>query len=509
MRGVIAWLRRVLVGDPHALAREALSHVVSSEDKLLGRFRREFRVPRTGEFPFVGFGTVPGATGGRANVGVPLEKLQTHVLDSGPTGSGKTRLALAVGRQLIGIPNVRTWSIDPKGDLTDGRERLIAEAMVGPLGKKILERTRLVSLFDRRAPAPLRLTAREPGIPIEVQAASLGTALAEASGADIGHRMDYILRWLAELAIETEAPLTLVLNWIARPATFASAAAQSANERLRHFARVEFPRENRESIRALRARLEGVLLLPSVRQCLEAPSCFDFKEALENYDVLVDASKPPAGEEAAVRVLCGPIFGRITRAILNRPVTAESPQIVCFIDELPEVLGRFEATGVTRLVSLSRSKRVGFFLIHQERGPLGAELFNSLRTNCGIETVFRPSRRDAALMAHALPVPEGVDDAGKRRAQLLRRLTRLPRREYALWIKDGAVPLHFVRAAHLDLSHLPDPSEIRHLLCPPSAPGQAAAGPVTQTRAESAKDAADSTQERDEPLDPGEFPALG
>jgi hypothetical protein len=112
-------------------------------------------------------------------------------------------------------------------------------------------------------------------------------------------------------------------------------------------------------------------------------------------------------------------------------------------------------------------------------------------------------------MAHALPVPEGVEDAGKLRAQLLRRLTRLPRREYALWIKDGAVPLHFVRAPHLDLSRLPDGAEIRQRLCAASTLEQLDEEPVASAPTTTANNSGDVFQDRDEPPDVGEFPALG
>jgi hypothetical protein len=204
-----------------------------------------------------------------------------------------------------------------------------------------------------------------------------------------------------------------------------------------------------------------VLLLPSVRRALEAPTCFNFREALEHFDLILDASNPPAGEEAAVRMLCGPLFGRMTRAILNRQVTAETTPVLCFIDELPEVLGRFEAEGIGRLVSLAGSRLVNFFLILQDRVQLGPELFHLLRTNCGIETVFRPSHRDAELVAHALPVPNGVERPAQVREALVQRLTRLPRRQYLFWCKDGRVPAHFVTAPFVDLAALPAPKVLR------------------------------------------------
>jgi hypothetical protein len=308
----------------------------------------------------------------------------------------------------------------------------------------------------------------------------------------------------------------VVLDWLVRPATFAAAAANSSNERLRHFAREELPKENKESLRALRARLERVLRLPSVQRAVEAPTCLNFTDSLEHHDLIIDASNPPAGEEAAVRILCAPLFGRMLRAVLNRRVIAGSTPVLVFIDELPELLGQFEAEGIGRAVSLSASRLVNYWLIHQERGQLGPGLFNLLRTNCSVETIFRPSLRDAELVAHALPVPADVERPAREREALVRRLTRLQRRTVLFWCKDGRVPAHFVTAPLVDLDVLPPPEALRERmrrrapaeeLARPDLPGS---GPQT----------GDSSADRSgrgplppavEPLLPGDdaFPQLG
>jgi len=452
MPGFLRLFRRLLVGNERRLAREAQRRLRTPEQMMLRHFRREFR--RGDERDWITFGSVPGPRGRRMEVGISFARFRaTSLLDSGPTGAGKTTLAAAVAEQLIARPRVRLWSVDPKGDMTEAIAILMNKARESQ-DPGITDLISILRPFSGGGAAPLRLTARERGVPIAVQAMSLATALAEVSGADLGHRMIFIFRWFSELAIELGVPLTHILDWLAKPMAFAQAAAQSANPRLRHYALAEFSRENRQSIQALRARLEGVLLLPSVRRSLEAPACIDFVAALERSHVLVDLSNPPAGEEAAVRMLGAPILGRMTRAILNRRRQPDSPHVVLFLDELPELLGRFEAGSVGRLVALARSRGVSLFLIAQERGQLGSALFDLLRTNCGIETVFRPSRKDAEGLAHALPVPEGVERPSVHRDLLIRRMARLPRQEFLFWVKDGRVPAQFTQAPYLDLTSL-------------------------------------------------------
>src|SRR3989442_615422 len=144
-------LRRVVVGDARTLARAAQARRVTPETALQRRFCREYRVPKGRETEFIVFGHVHGPAEGLVPIGLPLGRLVgdrgTHVLDQGPSRSGKTRLALAVIRQALRVPRLRVWSIDPKGDLTEGRERLLAAAAEQPGGERLVELLRVIRLF--------------------------------------------------------------------------------------------------------------------------------------------------------------------------------------------------------------------------------------------------------------------------------------------------------------------------------------------------------------------------
>src|SRR5690349_254111 len=98
-------LRRLVVGDAHMLARAAQARRITPEAALQRRFRHEYRVPSGREDEFIVFGHVQGPSGRAVSVGLPLWRLVgnrgTHVLDQGPSRSGKTRLALAVIRQAL------------------------------------------------------------------------------------------------------------------------------------------------------------------------------------------------------------------------------------------------------------------------------------------------------------------------------------------------------------------------------------------------------------------------
>jgi len=450
MDRLLSLLRRLLAGDERALARHAQRQMLSPEERELRRFAKQLEVKS--DAAHLTFGQVE-VRGRSRDVGLPTSTaLATHLAIGGGSGTGKTTLALLLLWQLLVRAEARLFGVDPKGDLSDGLRTMIFPAVAASSGGvSLIDRLRYLRLFAREASVPLRLTAREPGVPIEVQALSLATALGEASGVELSVAATPIFTKLAYLAIELDYPLTTIVTWLSRPEIFAREARRSQNDDLRHYAVAVFPREHRGSLRSLRTRLESVLLLPSVRSAVEAPTCISLERSLEEHHLLIDLSHPRPGEEPAVRLLGSPLLGRLTRAILNRHVDDTSSRVILAIDELPELLGRFETKGMARLAALARSHLVTLLTLNQQSVQLGRELSQVLRTNFSVEAVFRCNARDAESLAHVLPVPSDARHPAEARRALVRRLITLPRRHYMLWLKDQPIPAHFVRAPRMDI----------------------------------------------------------
>lgn len=454
MRKTIELLRHLLFGNPRRLAREAQRAAWVAGEPDLRRYAADLRQKAE-----VIFGHVRFRDGARQPVGLSLERLfATHLAVSGASGSGKTTVALDLIDQVLRFPNVRLLGVDPKGDLDRGLREERLPILASQLGPEFDARVRYLRPFAGE-PVPLRLTAGEPGVSIEVQSLSLATALAEASGLALTPPAVQAFTKLARLSIELNEPLTAIATWISRPEVFARAARRSQDDRLRHYALVEFAREHRGMLRALQAKVEGIVLLPSVRAAVEAPACISFAQSLEEHHLLVDLSHPPGGEEAAVRILGGAIIGRATRALLNRPVSTDSPQVIFAVDELQELLTHYEAASVGRLAALARSRKVTLLTCNQQRVQLGNKLAEVLRTNCGVELVFRCHAADAEALSHVLPVSQDAKHPGEARRQAVRRMVSLPRREYLLWVKDGSIPAHFVRARGVDTTALRQAAE--------------------------------------------------
>lgn len=379
--------------------------------------------------------------------------LLRHWWLTGSTGSGKTFAVVALLMQLI-LLGVVVVIVDAKGELAAlTRDVLLPCLAQGPGGEELLRHLRVVRPFDREFVPFLRLTWPEGGVPASVQAVSVATSLSDAVGAELGHRMLHVLVRLAALAIEGNLALPVLAEWLEQPHTFARAAQRSADASLRAYAVTDFPRENKETLRALRARLAALLTFPAVRDCLAAPACLDFSACLEQGLTLIDLSDPPAGLESASRLLGGLVTGRLTRAALNRAAGEESPPVVLVLEEFQELLRTTEVASIGRLLALARHRKTSIVFVNQEPGQLGPELTRLLRTNAGIECAFRCSHHDAEALSHALPVPEDAAHQSEARRSLARRMTRLPTRSFLLWIKDRPYPAQFVRSPRLDLAH--------------------------------------------------------
>jgi hypothetical protein len=196
-------------------------------------------------------------------------------------------------------------------------------------------------------------------------------------------------------------------------------------------------------------------------------------------------------------------MGRLTRALLNRSPGPGSPHILLLADELQEILGTLETVSVGRLLALARSRGVSCFWMFQQRSQLPRDLQELIRTNATVELVFRANHRDAASYAHALPVAEDEPDEARVRAALVRRLERLPRRQFALIIKDSPHGGQFLEAPEINIPRLAGPG---HAV---ASCGESAIE-VLRSVESKAKPTTSDAETRSPALgEPGDFPELG
>ncbi len=389
------------------------------------------------------------------------EFLGVHSWITGATGSGKSYFTLGCLLQVLRAGRHPVLIVDMKSELSDLLIEVVVPALVAAGRKELLEQLRVIRPFGTDLPM-LRVTEPEAGVPRTIQAFNLAAALEEALSDDLGSRMNRMFLRLSSLAIELREPLTAIQRWLESPPAFARDAARSSDVSVMEYARSGFARESRLAVDALLARLDSFLFLDEVKLALSAPSCVSFAGALESGITVVDLGSPPAGAERAQRFWAGILTGRITRAILSRPVGPTTPKAWVIFEEVQEALGGNQAQQFCRLLTLARHKRVAVTLINQQAAQLGAvdpTLIKVLRTNASIECAFRCNLEDAKPLVQAMPLPADALRLEATRQSMVQELTQLPDREFLLWMKRAPFGAQRVRSPRLDVAGLRSAAE--------------------------------------------------
>ncbi len=454
------FLRRLIRGDETERARDwqarTLAEAYARDHEDIARFRAAMACEPNDRRILLG--RARDISGTPFWCGLPFEAfLGKHGWVTGATGSGKSFMILACLLQVLRDGRFPVVVVDLKSELSE----LVIELLVPALlrirgGERLLNLLRIIRPFGHDLPM-LRVTEAEPGVPRAIQAFNLASALEDALADDLGSRMTRVFLRLCALAIELNYPLTAIQRWLESPEAFARDARRSNDAVVREYSRSGFARESRPAVDALLARLDTFLFLDEVKLALAAPQCVNFGEALESGLTIVDLGSPPAGAERAQRFWAGILTGRITRAVLSRPVTDRTPQTWVIFEEVQEALGGGQAEQFARLLALARHKRCGITLINQQPAQLAAvdsTLVKVLRTNAGIECAFRANLEDARTLVHALPVPPRQKNAAETRLGLVTELTQMPDREYLLWLKQAPFRAQHVRSPRLDIAAL-------------------------------------------------------
>lgn len=387
----------------------------------------------------------------------PDELLGGHAWITGASGSGKTYLLLALIIQLLRGTSIPLVVVDLKGELSKLLIDLILPAIASTSKcEELLKNLRVIRPFDETYLPMLRITQPEDGVSRDVQSYNLSASLAEALAEDLGTRMNRVFLRMTALAIELNEPLIAIKRWLEDSEVFRADAMRSGDASLRAYATKVYSRESPSAIDALLARIDTFLFLRSTRLALSAPSCVSFAEALERGVTIIDLGDPPAGAERVTRFWAGILIGRLTRAIMSRPVGQETPQTWVVFEEFQEALAKAQSDQFGRLLALARFKKLSLWFCNQQAAQLSASdptLVKLLRTNVNLMATFRCNIDDARVFAHALPLPDAKQES-EMRNQLVNEMTRLKTREFYLWLKQAPFRAQKVRSPRLDLGPL-------------------------------------------------------
>ena len=454
-----AHLRRLLKGTENDVARRwhATTERARDSDSHARReaFLRELSCNPNDDRVRLGRGQ--SLEGEHQWCGLPLGTLcAMHVGVSGATGTGKSFLIAGLLFQLL-MRRVPLVLVDMKSELAELLLEVIVPAVVARGREDLIDRVRIIRPFESGRVPLLRLTEPEQRVSRQVQSMNIAQSLSEAVGHDLGPRMLRALLPAAGLAVERNLPLPILTEWLRSPEAFAKAAASSSDPIIRAYALHELPRENRNSLDALRARLDLLFHLPEVRAALSAPRCLSFDECLESGVTILDFGSPPGGAEAAMRFIAGPVAGRFGRAILSREMgPSTAPTVVCF-EEFQELLGSYQVEMFKRLLALCRFKKVSLWFSNQQPAQIAEAdrtLLRILRTNLGAEVIFRSSVEDARTLSGGLSTRSPDETLTQARSRLIEEIATLPRRSLFLWLRDSSFGPQRLQSPRLDVDAL-------------------------------------------------------
>jgi hypothetical protein len=227
-----------------------------------------------------------GETPSGLKVRVPLAFLiRACCITTGGTGAGKTMAALlplqAIVRRLPGLKTVGFGVLDAKGELFDRAVYLLAARLAELHGRErqeLLERIVIVDFANRVSLSPYNILARwsyaEPDFFITSRLETLRELL--PSGEKLSLRGASVLKHILTLLSESNLPLTYLDRVLGDEPFRKRLVASSRNEELVFYFRTHFGAEGKQTIAALRARMDSLFASEGVRLALAGSSARTF-----------------------------------------------------------------------------------------------------------------------------------------------------------------------------------------------------------------------------------------
>src|SRR5882724_6593352 len=271
-----------------------------------------------------------GQTPSGLKVRVPLAFLiRACCITTGGTGAGKTMAALlpleAIVRRLPGLKTVGFGVLDAKGELFNRAVYLLAARLAQLHGREhqeLLDRIVIVDFANRVSLSPYNILARwnyaEPDFFITSRLETLRELL--PSGEKLSGRGASVLKHILTLLSESSLPLTQLVRVLGDEPFRKRLLASSRNEELAFYFRTHFGAEGKQTVAALRARMDSLFASEGVRLALSGPSAPDFLRLQnEGKIVLINCSGPTISR--GVRLLLqGLVLADIRQSIFARPV---------------------------------------------------------------------------------------------------------------------------------------------------------------------------------------------
>ncbi len=401
-----------LVGLSRLLERRRAEASIAADRALLtasvqeddARFRGAMEIRR--DEPSITLGHALDGTAYR----LPLGELPgQHVWVSGGTGSGKSTMVAAwvselLGEMVRGAPFSLVFVV-MQGFLGDMVLRALGDVLMRSSAAQV-EATLaqlLVAQFFRGSHLPeWQILARDPSVPIMVQASAVADVLEASVGAALGSRQETALTMLLGLAIELGLTLQELRALSYNSEALVGLASRSTLPEVRLYILHRLARE-RAQLDGIGARLDMLLRVPAARAVLAGPRTLDLRACFRPGAVSVlDFSGEGMGAEAAKRTIAAVALQYLSYAIFDGSRPRDGATII-ITDEIQEALTPATTRMLARWVTTARAFGAGLVSIHQSVSQIPRDFLTLLSTNIRLRAVGRSGREDAAAAAEFLP----------------------------------------------------------------------------------------------------------
>lgn len=474
---------RSLTGDDETRALALVDSEATREATILheqaARAPQEMRA--LARAPAITLGTSLDIEGRTFSLRLPETEVRGggHWLVTGATGSGKSYLTLGLIAQLVRRRPSGLVVIDMKGEMAEELRTKILPALVASLPQReavrLTERVAVIAPFDNAATPPFQVLARDPSLPIELQAHEVASSFGRTIGRDLGVLQSTMLKYAILLAIDAGLSLPDVPQLLQNADFLRGVVDRTRLPEVRAYFAERFPRERASSLASLLSRLDSLLMHPTLRRMLSSRGMIRFDRLLEHAVTVIDlGGRVPAGMRELGRFFGQIIFQKLVRAIFARQVVPGTLPTTIIADEFQEMLSSEICDDFEHFLTLARSQRVLLWLLFQQAAQVeraSPTLLRILRTNTNYQVMFRSSLEDARALAHMLPVtgivprdrpgfpdprtPPEMLTPDEERKILVEQVPQMPDRLFWFWNRRrqyGAIPAKSATLSMTDMA---------------------------------------------------------
>jgi hypothetical protein len=424
-----------------------------------------------------------GETARGEPVDIPLADLvRSCGLVHGGTGAGKSMAACAILEAVIErLPDLDSMGIgvlDAKGELFDRAAYFLARRarqLTGRAREALLNRVVLIDFSAREAVSQYNILARWPEAEPDFFLTSRLETLRELlpAGEKLSLRGAEVLKNALALLSEFGLPMTY-LNRVLDTETFrAKLLARSKNPEVRLYFGRHFAQEGKQTIAALRARMDSLLASEGVRLALAGSTAPDFRRLQNEGKIVLVNCAGPSITRGVRLLLQGLILSDIRQAIFARP---SNPPVsfLWLADEAQNFfLTRQQQENMADILTMARSFGSYFCFLCQNISTAvpDSRVLEVLHTNIRWSLTLRGTPRDAQFLRAALPVtgrrlrPEPnpyrertAYSPEEERSLALEGIANLPDREGYLWLKTRSREAMRIETRRIEL---PEAEEFR------------------------------------------------